>query len=476
MRRSTFAVSLAVLVSAAASAGAPAQAVTQPASIQEFTLKPGPRAGEITLSWRQDNDRYTTGFVLQTGLRSFDKTTAPVVPNTREGKLFSFSKSTRSYTLSAAQVAAANAPVNSGNHLYMRLMAVNKDSSGATAIRYYPYNRAVLPRPQAPNAATERLRISSFNVRTARATSDPQTWLQRAPAVAQQIKDYNAGVVAIQELGPGRADGQTGTTQGTPRQTTSLLTELDKIGAGKYDLVRTTPYVAPGTDTNTQGMRILFDNSRYELLSSCPEKTGTSSYSSSCSFKLPLRPSGDDEDDRRRAAYAKFADRSSGKKFWFVSVHFDHRHSSTLATEKTYQALRQAQADVVASTMDSLNTERLPIIIGGDFNTWQTNVVNNGAHDTLVAKGYYDASAAVVRKNFQYKTINDFKLTMEPGSHDIGVRIDMLMFKGSFGSSYFENVMKVTDPARPSDHNMIVADIAPFGSLGPVTVRGTRRG
>ena len=478
MRRSSFAVSIAVLLSASASTAIPAQAATPPVpySIQEFAPKPGPGVGEIALTWKHDNPKYTTGYVLQTGLKSFDKTTKPVIPVTRGGKIFAISKSLRTYTLSAAQVASANAPVGSGNHLYMRLMAINKDSSGATSIRYYPYNRAVLPRPQAPDSSSEPMRIASFNVRTARALTDKQTWLQRAPAVAKQIKDYNPGVVAIQELGPGRADGQTGTTQGTPRQTDSLLTELNKIYAEKYDLVRTTPYVSPGTPSATQGMRILYDNTRYSLLSSCPEKTGTSSYSASCSFKLPIRPTGDTEDaDRRRAAYAKLQDKSSGDKFWFVSVHFDARHSTNLTTEKTYHDLRTAQANEVAQQLDVLNTENLPVIVGGDFNTWQTNAVGNGAHDTLVNKGYYDASAAVVRKNFQYKTINDFVLTMTPGSYGIGVRIDMLMFKGSPGSAYFENVMEVTDSTRPSDHNMILADIGPFNSLGPVTVRSTSR-
>jgi hypothetical protein len=38
----------------------------------------------------------------------------------------------------------------------------------------------------------------------------------------------------------------------------------------------------------------------------------------------------------------------------------------------------------------------------------------------------------------------------------------MVLFKGAPGSASFENVMEVTDATRPSDHNMIVTEIAPF--------------
>ena len=65
------------------------------------------------------------------------------------------------------------------------------------------------------------LRVGSFNVRTARA-HDGRSWLSRASDVAREIASRDPGVLAVQELGPGRADGTKGTTTGHLRQTTSL--------------------------------------------------------------------------------------------------------------------------------------------------------------------------------------------------------------------------------------------------------------
>jgi endonuclease/exonuclease/phosphatase family metal-dependent hydrolase len=204
-------------------------------------------------------------------------------------------------------------------------------------------------------------------------------------------------------------------------------------------------------------MRILYDSSRYLLLSHCAESTAGHAYSSSCSFKLPLLGS-DKETDRRRAAYAEFKDRKTGAKFFMVSVHLDARHSSKAATERNLNTLRGNQALTVASTMAKI-AGTVPVIVGGDFNSWQNNKIGNNPHDKLIGQGYYDTSAATTRINFQYSTMNDFKTKMSAASQGFGVRLDMLLVKGVRGSSRFENVMKVTDRSRASDHNMVLSDI-----------------
>ena len=165
-----------------------------------------------------------------------------------------------------------------------------------------------------------RCASGTFNVRTARA-HDGRSWLSRAKDVAREIASRDPGVLAVQELGPGRADGSKGTTTGHLRQTTSLERSLKSvIGDSRYQLVRTTPYVKPGTNHGTQGTRILYDTRKFKLLVNCPEKTGSKNYNPSCGMNMPLR-SSDSESLRRSAAYAKFADRKTGKRFWVVSVH-----------------------------------------------------------------------------------------------------------------------------------------------------------
>src|SRR4029453_6149656 len=180
------------------------------------------------------------------------------------------------------------------------------------------------------------------NVPLSRAKGGPRGGA-RALDGAREIASRNPGVLAVQELGPGRADGSTGTTTGHLRKTARLGRLLRRVGGdSRYQLVRTTPYVKPGTNHGTQGTRILYDTRKFKLLTHCPEKTGSKNYKSSCSMNLPLR-SSDSESLRRSAAFAKFAHRKTGKRFWVVSVHLADRHSTSPSTEQSYNALRGAQ-------------------------------------------------------------------------------------------------------------------------------------
>jgi endonuclease/exonuclease/phosphatase family metal-dependent hydrolase len=465
MRRSLILLPAATVALVTALAFAPpahAAAPATPGSVTSVTSRPGPGVGEITFTWVQ-NGSNTTGYVLRTALSSWSDTDTNMNKTGRNQRSLAISRSLRTITLTAAQVAALGAPVASGNHVYFRFAAVNTTSSGTTT-KNYPYLRAMLPRAMPASTTNGKIRVASFNVRTARATTDARTWLQRAPDVAAQIVKYSPGMVAVQELGPGRADGQTGTLDGHARQTDSLLTELDKIGGAKYDLIQSTPYVASGTVAGTQGMRILFDNSRYTLVSNCPDTTDGHAYSPLCTVKLPIL-SSDGESVRRRAAVAQFEDKATGAKFWFVSVHLDERHSDTRATELTYDALRKNQINTTTAAVNAANSSaHLPIIIAGDFNSFQNSKVENSSHDTLIDQGYYDTSAAVTRANFQYSSINHFDLTVKAGAQGVGSRIDMILVKGAQGSTAHYNVLKVTDSARPSDHNLMLADFAPFAA------------
>ena len=298
------------------------------------------------------------------------------------------------------------------------------------------------------------LRVGTFNVRTARAQDD-RSWLERANDVAREIAGRNPGVLAVQELGPGRADGSKGTTTGHLRQTTSLERSLRSVvGDSRYQLVRTTPYVKPGTNHGTQGTRILYDTRKFKLLSNCPEKTGSKNYNPSCSMNMPLRAS-DSESLRRSAAYAKFADRKTGKRFWVVSVHLDDRHSSSLSTEKSYNALRGRQARAVYAKVNSLRKAGEKIIYAGDFNSWQTNRAGDAPHKYLVSQGFYDTVRADSRINVKYPTVNHFQTTLSAKP----IRLDYVMIKGSKRVLRYENVMKRVDSSRPSDHNLIISDV-----------------
>lgn len=300
------------------------------------------------------------------------------------------------------------------------------------------------------------LRVATFNVRTARARSDKRPWLKRAPDVAREILSRKPGVVALQELGPGRADGKKGTLKGNTRQTTSLTNTLKRLGAGRYRLVRTTSYFAPGTKHGTQGARILYDSSRYRLLSNCPETTGKRNYNTSCAFDLPIA-AGDSKNHRRSAAYAQFADRRSGQRFFVVSAHLDHRHARSNKVEARYNALRARQARAVARAIAKVNKRRLPVVFGGDINSWRTDRSRYAPARALAAAGYRDTSAVRNRVNYAYPTVNHWKVKLKPSR--AAARLDVVLAKGVERTKRYENKMAAVDHARPSDHNMGVADV-----------------
>lgn len=334
-----------------------------------------------------------------------------------------------------------------------------KAKTGAAGFKRAEYAQSSRLRTREAFSVSEQssslsLRVGTFNVRTARANDD-RSWLQRASDVAREIASRSPGVLAVQELGPGRADGSKGTTTGHLRQTISLERSLRSVvGDSRYQLVRTTPYVKPGTNHGTQGTRILYDTRKFKLVSSCPEKTGSKNYNPSCSMNMPLRGS-DSESLRRSAAYARFADRKTGKRFWVVSVHLDDRHSSSLSTEKSYNALRGAQARAVYLKVNGLAKAGEKIIYAGDFNSWQTNRAGDAPHQYLVSQGFLDTFRADTRINSKYPTVNHWETTLSAKQ----IRLDYVMIKGSKRALRYENVMKRVDSSRPSDHNLVVSDV-----------------
>ena len=210
------------------------------------------------------------------------------------------------------------------------------------------------------------IRFATFNVRTSRADiGTSRHWLHRAYSVAQEIKSRDPGIVAIQELGPGRADGGrpgSRTRPGRPRAWNPRCAAWRRqVPAGPDHGVR-----GAGDLTSTQGTRILYDTNKYRLVSNCRETTGKKNYNSSCSIELPSMR----KTNRRSAAYAEFEDRKTGKNFFVVSVHLDDRHSSSPSAEGALDNLRAAQVRAAYSRVSLAGSK--PILFGGDLNSWKT--------------------------------------------------------------------------------------------------------
>ena len=307
-------------------------------------------------------------------------------------------------------------------------------------------------------ASGTTVRFATFNVRTSRADrGTSRHWLHRVFSVSREIKSRNPGIVALQELGPGRADGKKAKIKKSLRQTQSLVKALRSVGAGQYRLARTTAYVAPGTSHATQGARILYNANKYRLVSKCRDTTNGKNYSKSCSMDLPVK-SGDSKSKRRSAAYAEFEDRRTGKNFWVISVHLDNRHSGSLRKEKALDELRAAQTRAVYNRLESRAGSK-PILFGGDINSWRTKAGSHAPFNVLTNGGFRDSTRASSRIDARYPTVNHWKGTLKANAKGRQVALDVVMAKRAKRFNTYENVMKVVDSSRPSDHNMVVSDL-----------------
>lgn len=443
-------VSLATAVTPVHAAPAPL-----PGRITVVRAQPGPGPGQVTFSWRQEG-AHATRFRIETGLSAFSPYSTGLPDHGRGTHYFHVGGRKRSVTLSPAQLAAAGAPLGSANHLYYRFRAERRSGS-RTTVRNWPHLQSVSVQPPAAPRSGTPLRVASFNVLSAQVEPDVRPWLQRAPLVAKAILDRRPGVVALQELGIGRADGLSGLAGAHTRQTESLEEALRARGGGRYRLVRAQPYPYTGSNTGMQGARILYDSRRYRLVSDCPEVTADGRPSASCTVRLPLVPQ--EAPGRRWAAYAVLEDRSTGQRFFFVSVHLFPQHSTSLSVERDHERLRAREVRTVMARVEALNTGHLPVVIAGDLNSRQNNVGGYRAHDALVNHGYFDTAAAAARIRLRWSTFNGLRSTVQLPRTGWGSRLDAITVKGIRAAARFQNVMAVTDRNRPSDHNMVLADI-----------------
>ena len=427
-----------------------ASAASKPGAVKSVVAGPGSAVGTIKVSWKASGAR-TDKFRIETALTPFGSKN-----DGRGAQTFTVSGSKRSTTLSAKSVAKAGAAPATGNHLYIRVVAVDvrkgDDKKGKASDQVATTARAL------PAAAVgSPLRIASYNIRSAKYDGDDKRdWAERAPGVAADIIKTNPGIVAIQEASPARF--------GAMRQTESLQAALIRAdpAMARYTITRTTIYNPNGTPHGSQAARIVYDSSRYQLLSQCVDTTlvagAPRDWSDSCSFDLPVLPD-DAPTWKRSAAYAEFADLATGKPFLVVSAHLDYRHSDNTKTEAKLNDLRGLQAATIWANMNLIRKVGEPVVVAGDFNASQADKGGNAPHDYLVSQGFYDVAGAVKQVNVQFPSLNHWDKVLEADPRGYGRRVDQILVYGAPGSNKFVQVVKQKDTARNSDHNMVYGDV-----------------
>lgn len=385
----------------------------------------GSQPGETTIQW-QTGGAYTDLFRIETALTPFGSGRPGVPDHGRRARVFTVPGDARSLTLTPQQTADAGAGLGSGQHLFFRITAVRKGEADSQARAYGPLKFAtVAGADPAPSSAP--LRIASYNVHVATKDVSGHPWAIRAPLVAANIAAQHPAIVALQEMVPGMwtdKDGGIG-----------LDAALNGVGLGGYALTRDTTWNATGPGDS----RILYDPNQVQMLSRCD------STKPSCGIEMP------DSGDVLVAPYALFQDRASGQQFWFVSAHLTHGATAALDT------LRGEQAQTIVDELAKLNTQHLPVILGGDLNSSQTGVGHDAPHQSLSDAGFYDAASATNQMHLEYNTVNAYQSPEKPSNYGFGARLDAIMTLGMPGAHTFEEV--ITGGPYPSDHNMVVADL-----------------
>ena len=184
----------------------------------------------------------------------------------------------------------------------------------------------------AQEADTEPLKVMSYNIRFGEGKDGTNSWQFRYLATKKMIDDQMPDVFGLQEA---------------MAYQVLFIKEYCRsyscVGVGREDGRK------KGEHTS-----IFWNKKTVSLL-----KWGTFWLS-----ETPDKPSkGWDAHCRRTATWALMKDKKTGKKFYFVNTHLDHKGT-------------QAQANglkLIVDRIDSINPERYPMVLTGDFNIKPNN-------------------------------------------------------------------------------------------------------
>ena len=181
---------------------------------------------------------------------------------------------------------------------------------------------------------SQEVKVISYNIRLINSKDGPNEWKYRAEASPAMIKDYAPDIFGVQEA--------------LPEQLAYMQKALPKyacIGVGREDGV-----------SKGEHMSIFYNKNTVELLD-----WGT--YWLSETPDVPSK--GWDARCKRTATWARMKMKKSGKEFFYVNTHLDHRGHEA----------RQKGLDLIVKRIAAMNPDGFPMILTGDFNVEPDNPV-----------------------------------------------------------------------------------------------------
>ena len=176
------------------------------------------------------------------------------------------------------------------------------------------------------------LKVMSYNIRMGAAKDGTNSWEYRYPATALMLEDQKPDVFGVQEAFKYQI-----------RFIEDNFTDYDCVGVGRDD----------GKEKG-EFMSIFWNKKTVKMV-----KWGTFWLS-----ETPEKPSmGWDAACKRTATWALMKDKKTGKQFYFVNTHLDHRGS---------EAQRKG-LELIVSRISQINPKGYPMVLTGDFNVKPNN-------------------------------------------------------------------------------------------------------
>lgn len=179
---------------------------------------------------------------------------------------------------------------------------------------------------------SEGLKVMSYNVRNGEADDGTNSWKYRWPATIEMLDEVKPDVFGVQEA----YDYQVKTI-------TEYARDYKSAGVGRED-----------GKCDGEHMSIFWNKKTIKMI-----KWGTFWLS-----ETPETPSmGWDAACFRTATWALMKDKKTGKKFYFVNTHLDHK-----GTEAQKNGLK-----LIVDRIGEINPDGLPMVLTGDFNIEPSN-------------------------------------------------------------------------------------------------------
>jgi endonuclease/exonuclease/phosphatase family metal-dependent hydrolase len=255
------------------------------------------------------------------------------------------------------------------------------------------------------NNPNEELKVMSYNIRMGTAKDGTNSWEFRCPATMMMLNDQKPDVFGVQEA----FDFQL-------KFITENCMEYECVGVGRDDGKK-----------KGEHMSIFWNKKRIKML-----KWGTFWLS-----ETPDKPSkGWDAHCMRTATWALMKDKATGKKFYFVNTHLDHK-----GKESQKNGLK-----LIVDRIDSINPEGYPMVLTGDFNITPDNPALEGLDKRM------ESARNIAAKTDNHRTFNGW------GKAAADRVIDYIYVKGFSSCPEYQTVTKrYFDRAYVSDHYPIFA-------------------